>query len=857
MSNREFRTDITADGAQYDATMEAAAVKAMTTAQVIQSSMREASVGMIAAMDQVKSQVQTSFDGIKGIFDQLKGSMLAVTGAMAGGAMLGKFVSDSAKATSETQLLARMLGTTTQEATALRIALGDIGLTAEDYTGMVGKMTMKLREGEERFNELGVKTRGANGELLNTEQITANTISTLEKFKAGTDRNLASTEFFGRGWAEVMKLMKLTPALMEEARAKAEALQMTVGPEGAQRAKEYKLAVNDVKDVMEAIANRVGQAVMPVLTDLGNWLKDVGPVAVQIMRIALADLMSAFYALQVAVRVVYEFIVGTFRMVGEAIRAPLEAAWMAIHGDLKGAAERMKEVGENWNEIWGRAFKKTEQSAQESATRIKQLWSFDAEQGASRSMEKGGKSYTPKADKDKSQMSSFETELARQRDAYERMKLDQGSFETYTLAMESAYWKKILDNADLSVKDREAVLRKYYEAERGLRKQAFEAEIEDYKARIEANRKGSVERIQIAGEEAAKVKEKFGEQSKEYRAALAQMSQLARERAEEQKKLAELQLEAERNEKLGEIALERDHLDALEKLGIIKSQDKIARLKALAEQEYQIRLEELQAEWELAAEDEVQQAKALERIAELRRKHSLDMQKLDEQSAEATKKSLDQWIDPITSGIQTMTNGMLQGTQKLSQIMANFWRNLAAQGISTLLKMGAEWIKTEILKTQATTAGVAARTAAETTGSTQSMLTMAGEAIKNIGAKAWEAAASVYASIASIPYVGPFLAPAMAAAAAAAVLGFAGNIMHAEGGFNVPSGMNPVTQLHQEEMVLPRDIANPLRQQLAAGNGVGGGGTHLHFHGPVWDHEKFGRYVVQQVKAQKRNFFNG
>ncbi len=40
-------------------------------------------------------------------------------------------------------------------------------------------------------------------------------------------------------------------------------------------------------------------------------------------------------------------------------------------------------------------------------------------------------------------------------------------------------------------------------------------------------------------------------------------------------------------------------------------------------------------------------------------------------------------------------------------------------------------------------------------------------------------------------------------------------------GYNIPSGLNPVTQLHQEEMVLPADIANPLRQNLAGGGGSG------------------------------------
>lgn len=55
------------------------------------------------------------------------------------------------------------------------------------------------------------------------------------------------------------------------------------------------------------------------------------------------------------------------------------------------------------------------------------------------------------------------------------------------------------------------------------------------------------------------------------------------------------------------------------------------------------------------------------------------------------------------------------------------------------------------------------------------------------------------------------LAPAVAAGAAVAVLGFAGKIMSAEGGFDIPAGVNPLTQLHAREMVLPASLADQVR----------------------------------------------
>jgi hypothetical protein len=139
------------------------------------------------------------------------------------------------------------------------------------------------------------------------------------------------------------------------------------------------------------------------------------------------------------------------------------------------------------------------------------------------------------------------------------------------------------------------------------------------------------------------------------------------------------------------------------------------------------------------------------------------------------------------------------------------------------------WLTGETVQTSATVAGDTARTASNWWAATQSVMANGWAAIKNIAIKAWEAAASVYASIASIPYVGPFLAPVMAVAATGMVLGFAGHIASARGGYDIPAGVNPVTQLHEREMVLPQKQADAVRQ-MADNGGSAGGETHLHVH---------------------------
>jgi hypothetical protein len=106
---------------------------------------------------------------------------------------------------------------------------------------------------------------------------------------------------------------------------------------------------------------------------------------------------------------------------------------------------------------------------------------------------------------------------------------------------------------------------------------------------------------------------------------------------------------------------------------------------------------------------------------------------------------------------------------------------------------------------------------------TMAMQSLAGDAIRSAEIKkdAGAAAAGAYKAVVGIPYVGPFLAPAAAAVAYAGVLAFES----AEGGYDIPGGVNPVTQLHQREMVLPAPIADTVRDAM------GRGGTTVHIHG--------------------------
>lgn len=169
--------------------------------------------------------------------------------------------------------------------------------------------------------------------------------------------------------------------------------------------------------------------------------------------------------------------------------------------------------------------------------------------------------------------------------------------------------------------------------------------------------------------------------------------------------------------------------------------------------------------------------------------------------------ALDTLFDMQQTWAQKIT-GILQG------VAQTFTRELVTR---PLAEMAMRYIRETALYKLLFGQQIAGQAAA----STATTATKAAEATAVVGANAAEAASGAAASQASIPFVGPALAAGAFAVVMAMVLGARSQIKSAAGGYDIPSGLNPVTQLHAEEMVLPAEHANTIRemsrQSAAAG----------------------------------------
>jgi len=776
----EIDVRITADTSPLKPSMEEAANDVERSSERMRASVAGLKNVVGGHMTTMSESVKAANDGIAGSFSSLTSVfgkvnvMLAgMAAVLAGGAVFKAGVDESKKLTGEANGLAKALGISTTEASALNVALGDIYSSSETFIGASQQLSRQLRTNEDGLNAMGLKTRDANGEYRNMKDLMMDGIKVLNGYKEGTDRTLAAQAMFGKGGAEVMSMLKLNNEVIDAAKQKQEELGLIVGVENVAAAKAYKAAMNDVDDVMSAIRKAIGDAVMPVLTKLGEWFSSIGPAAVTVIKGAVGGLIATFWALKNGVTVVWETINAMVVTVAEPIRALAAAIAKAVTGDFSGAANEIKGVGGVISGAWSQSLDEMLKSSEETIEKITNLFSRPTDTAPK---EAKGKSFVDpnqkekKAAATKSMMPAWEADLAKLKAKY---MLEHDMYEM-SLEDEKKYWDDKLATLDKGDKEYGAVMKKSADMQ-----------------------------LQILKKKA-----------QEGRA-------LAQEEVEEWKRSASNAIDIQQQEAEESLAL-----------GLINKEQKLQFDRQFEQARYEIARQAVEQRMQLLAKDPnmnpVEYQKLKNQLLEIDRKHELDKRKIETQLRVEENDPWKRISNSMESSFGQTVSGMILKAQTLRQAVGNIFRTLLTESVNVCAQMTAKWLVMETTKTAATTSATAARVLAEKAGAGESLLIQAGSAIKAIMVDAYEAMAGAFKALVGIPVIGPAIAPAAAGTAFATVAGYASSIPSAEGGWDIPAGATGLMRYHEREMMLPAKHADTIRE--LGEKGVSGGGVNVTIH---------------------------
>ncbi len=448
----------------------------------------------------------------------------------------------------------------------------------------------------------------------------------------------------------------------------------------------------------------------------------------------------------------------------------------------------------------------------------------------------------------KSQVPDFEKALEQQKLDFDQKNLANNSIQEFPIQREIEYWQKILTSRKLSADERLQVDKKLVDAQKKLKKEEIDAEQRIEQDKLDRMKYQLDSKKKLILENADFIKKTYGENSEQYRSAQDEIKQIddqiAQKKAEDARHALDMKVAA----LLAGLDYDKQASQNELTIGLITQKEMLSREQWFEDQRYQIKRSALDKRLELWEVENRERAGSgganpddRQAIVDDGNKLSQDKKSTDQGINQKKIEESVSWIQDLSSnmsslwdkGLQSMLNGTLTWKNAMKALFADVGQFFIQKIISEPLKEQAAklavsfatklgFIKADVaatvvgesVKTGAHVAGEATKTAATAAGAATRGGIGLLETIKNIMRSAWEAMAKAWASIP------PPFNVVVGAAAFAGVAAMAGKVASARGGYDIPSGVNPMTQLHEEEMVLPKPYANVIRD-MAGKNGSG------------------------------------
>lgn len=384
----------------------------------------------------------------------------------------------------------------------------------------------------------------------------------------------------------------------------------------------------------------------------------------------------------------------------------------------------------------------------------------------------------------KDPMQAWEEEIKAQKLAHREMQRDTLNHQEWDLAREAAYWRAKLATVDAGSKTGLKLREKILTLEDQLSKQSTEAKINQV----------------AAWEKLDKHKLDMEKDAADQALAAGRISQLER-----------LDLEIEFENRRYQIAY-----DALQERIALAEQDPTYSQSAIDKLKQQMA--------ELGQGHEREQTKNQGKRKNQRRKDAPNVMEMLQDGGKNVWQEAQQQMGQAFSA-------MLSRTQNFRTAMNNFFKNMGQTFIQEMVRKPIAGMLQRMVQESAIYKMIfGTKETLETAAASKTVATKATETTAVVGSNAVQAASGAAASQASIPYVGPILAVAAMAAMMAAVMGLMGGggssttttttrIPSAAGGWDIPAGINPLTQLHENEMVLPAEHAQTIREMAGQSGG--------------------------------------
>jgi hypothetical protein len=166
-------------------------------------------------------------------------------------------------------------GLSVEQASRYIEAAGDIGVPIDKVEGAIGRLNKTIGADPDKVRDLGVDLVYLKDGSLDVNETFLNTIQRIKDIKDPAEKAKVAAQLLGKGWQGMAELIELGADDLN-ASLKSVSGSKVISKEDLQNAKDYRDAVDDLKDKFEAVTLEVGKYLVPKLVEVLKLADSIG-----------------------------------------------------------------------------------------------------------------------------------------------------------------------------------------------------------------------------------------------------------------------------------------------------------------------------------------------------------------------------------------------------------------------------------------------------------------------------------------------------------------------------------------------------------------------------------------------------
>ena len=253
----------------------------------------------------LKDKASKGLEGLKGKLGGLAtGANIATVAVLALVAGLTKLAFSTAKAGDDFAKTAAQVGTNAKALSELSFAaqiggadMSAVATTLRVVSKRVNDANNGLMTSVRSFKQLGLEVRKSNGTMKTAEELIMESADAFKALKSPVERTALAQELFGRSGTKLIPTLMLGTEGIKELRRESELLGLTFTQLEAEQSEAFQDELLRLKSTFVGLGRTIGKQIIPILTQMFTFMKDVMLVVVPLVNTAFQIFIVTLKAL--------------------------------------------------------------------------------------------------------------------------------------------------------------------------------------------------------------------------------------------------------------------------------------------------------------------------------------------------------------------------------------------------------------------------------------------------------------------------------------------------------------------------------------------------------------------------------